>query len=158
MGSIICLNTNTNAIQVRKFGWIRIQISFWVPLLSKSRYKYSDYSNNIEYNYKLFRMKIQIIPNMNTKLLKSNKYPNLEQCLWIQKRTWNVDLGWNLYYLVSKLKANTNTNSIWVWIQIRIHSVYKNHPNTNTNSIRLENICRIWISLFGLNYSNTEVI
>ena len=37
------------------------------------------------------------------------------------------------------------------------YSVLKNHPNTNTNSIRFENICRIRIriSLFGLNYSNT---
>ena len=42
-------------------------------------------------------------------------------------------------------------------IQIRIYSVLKNHPNTNTDSIRFENICRIRIriSLFGLNYSNT---
>ena len=33
----------------------------------------------------------------------------------------------------------------------------KNHPNTNTNSIRFGYICRIRIriSLFGLNYSNT---
>ena len=32
----------------------------------------------------------------------------------------------------------------------------KNHPNTNTNIIRFENIfrIRIRISLFGLNYSN----
>ena len=42
-------------------------------------------------------------------------------------------------------------------IRIRIYSVLKNHPNTNTNSIRFENVCRIRIriSLFGLNYSNT---
>ena len=42
-------------------------------------------------------------------------------------------------------------------IRIRIYSVLKNHPNTNTNTIRFENICRIRIriSLFGLNYSNT---
>ena len=36
------------------------------------------------------------------------------------------------------------------------YSVLKNHPNTNTNIIRFENITRIRIriSLFGLNYSN----
>ena len=36
------------------------------------------------------------------------------------------------------------------------YSVLKNHPNTNTNIIRFENISRIRIriSLFGLNYSN----
>ena len=36
------------------------------------------------------------------------------------------------------------------------YSVFKNHPNTNTNIIRFENIfrIRIRISLFGLNYSN----
>ena len=41
-------------------------------------------------------------------------------------------------------------------IRIRIYSVLKNNLNTNTNSIRFENICRIRIriSLFGLNYSN----
>ena len=38
---------NTNTIRVWKFN--RIQISFWVPLLSE--YEYLDYSNNTEYEY-----------------------------------------------------------------------------------------------------------
>ena len=56
-------------------------------------------------------------------------------------------------------QPNTNTNTIRVWkimrIWIRIYLVSKNHPNRN--SIQFENICRIriQISLFGLNYSNT---
>ena len=66
---------------------------------------------------------------------------------------------WNTYYSVFKLQPNTNTNTIRVWkimrIWIRIYLVSKNHPSKN--SIQFENICRIriQISLFGLNYSNT---
>ena len=43
-------------------------------------------------------------------------------------------------------------------ILIQIYSVLKNHPNTNKNIIWFENICRIRISLFGLNYSNSNQI
>ena len=40
-------------------------------------------------------------------------------------------------------------------MRIRMYSVFKYHSNTNTNSIHFEKICRIRISLFGLNYLNT---
>ena len=40
---------------------------------------------------------------------------------------------------------------VWIWIYL------KNHLLTNTNIIWFENIIRIRISLFGLNYLNTEL-
>ena len=65
-----------------------------------------------------------------------------------QQKISNFDLGWNTYYSVFKLQPNTIMNTI---------QALENHPNTNTNTIQFENICRIRIriSLFGLNYSNT---
>ena len=52
------------------------------------------------------------------------------------------------YYSGLRNDANTNTNTNSTCFS-------KNHLDTNTNSIRFENICRIRISLCGLNYSNT---
>ena len=74
-----------------------------------------------------------------------------------------LNFGWNVYFSVCKHQPNTN--DIWVWQIIRtripIYSGLKIPPNTNMNNIRFENICRILISilisLFCLNYSNTEL-